>query len=177
MKTRVSPPPVRSNSAQAKLSQPPKKWSYFYLYVILDIFSRYVVGWMVADRENSSLAGRLIQQSCLKHGVQPQILTLHSDRGAPMTSQCTAQLFADLGVTRSLSRPQVSVVIYFTQQTHRYSCQSGVQDRASTVRVYARRAAYSTQGRPVASVGACGMPLFLASASSHQRRGLSSWSR
>ena len=108
MKTRVSPPPVRSNSAQAKLSQPPKKWSYFYLYVILDIFSRYVVGWMVADRENSSLAGRLIQQSCLKHGVQPQILTLHSDRGAPMTSQCTAQLLADLGVTRSLSRPQVS---------------------------------------------------------------------
>ena len=86
----------------------PKKWSYFYLYVILDIFSRYVVGWMVADRENSALAGRLIQQSCLKHGVQPQVLTLHSDRGAPMTSQCTAQLLADLGVTRSLSRPQVS---------------------------------------------------------------------
>ncbi len=86
----------------------PKKWSYFYLYVILDIFSRYAVGWMVADRENSALAGRLIQQSCLKYGVQPQVLTLHSDRGAPMTSQCTAQLLADLGVTRSLSRPQVS---------------------------------------------------------------------
>jgi transposase InsO family protein len=65
-------------------------------------------GWMVADRENSILARRLIQQSCLKHGVQPQVLTLHSDRGAPMTSQCTAQLLADLGVTRSLSRPQVS---------------------------------------------------------------------
>ena len=86
----------------------PKKWSYYYLYVILDIYSRYVVGWMVADRENSALAGRLIQQSCLKHGVQPRVLTLHSDRGAPMTSQCTAQLLADLGVTRSLSRPQVS---------------------------------------------------------------------
>ena len=56
------------------------------------------------DRENSAL----IQQSCLKHGVQPRVLTLHSDRGAPMTSQCTAQLLADLGVTRSLSRPQVS---------------------------------------------------------------------
>jgi len=55
-----------------------------------------------------SLASRLIQQSCLKHGVQPEVLTLHSDRGAPMTSQCTAQLLADLGVTRSLSRPQVS---------------------------------------------------------------------
>ena len=78
------------------------------LYVIMDIYSRYVVGWMVADRENSALAGRLIQQSCLKPGVQPRVLTLHSDRGAPMTSQCTAQLLADLGVTRSLSRPQVS---------------------------------------------------------------------
>ena len=76
--------------------------------MILDIFSRYIVGWMVADRESSALAGRLIQQSCLKHGVQPRLLTLHSDRGAPMTSQCTAQLLADLGVTRSLSRPQVS---------------------------------------------------------------------
>ena len=60
----------------------PKKWSYYYLYVIMDIYSRYVVGWMVADRENSALAGRLIQQSCLKHGVQPRLLTLHSDRGA-----------------------------------------------------------------------------------------------
>ena len=52
----------------------PRKWSYFYLYVIMDIFSRYIVGWMVADRESSALAGRLIQQSCLKHGVQPQVL-------------------------------------------------------------------------------------------------------
>ena len=78
------------------------------VYNYLDIYSRYVVGWMVADRENSALDGRLIQQSCLKHGVQPRVLTLHSDRGAPMTSQCTAQLLADLGVTRSLSRPQVS---------------------------------------------------------------------
>jgi len=86
----------------------PKKWSYFYLYVLLDIFSRYVVGWMVADRENAALAGRLIEQTCHKQGVEPHVLTLHSDRGAPMTSKCTAQLLADLGVTRSLSRPQVS---------------------------------------------------------------------
>ena len=63
---------------------------------------------MVADRENSALAGRLIEETCHKQGVQPQVLTLHSDRGAPMTSKCTAQLLADLGVTRSLSRPQVS---------------------------------------------------------------------
>ena len=86
----------------------PTKWTYFHLYVVLDIFSRYAVGWMVADRENSALAGRLIEDTCHKQGVQPQVLTLHSDRSAPMTSKCTAQLLADLGVTRSLSRPQVS---------------------------------------------------------------------
>ena len=76
--------------------------------MLLDIFSRYVVGWMVADRENSALAARLIEETCHKQGVRPHVLTLHSDRGAPMTSKCTAQLLADLGVTRSLSRPQVS---------------------------------------------------------------------
>ena len=86
----------------------PQRWTYFYLYVLLDIFSRYVVGWMVAERESSALASRLIEQTCLKQGIEPQTLTLHSDRGAPMTSKCTAQLLADLGVTRSLSRPQVS---------------------------------------------------------------------
>ena len=86
----------------------PTKWTYFYLYVVLDIFSRYAVGLMVADRENSALAGRLIEDICHKQGVQPQVVTLHSDRGAPMTSKCTAQLLADPGVTRSLSRPQVS---------------------------------------------------------------------
>ncbi len=86
----------------------PKKWTYYYVYVLLDIFSRYAVGWMVADRENSALAGRLIEETCTKQGVEPEVLTLHSDRGSPMTSKCTAQLLADLGVTRSLSRPQVS---------------------------------------------------------------------
>ena len=86
----------------------PKRWTYFYLYVLLDIFSRYVVGWMVAERENAALAARLIEQSCLKQAIQPQVLTLHSDRGSPMTAKCTAQLLADLGVTRSLGRPQLS---------------------------------------------------------------------
>ena len=57
----------------------PKRWTYFYLYVLLDIFSRYVVGWMVAERENSALAARLIEQTCLKQGIEPQTLTLHSD--------------------------------------------------------------------------------------------------
>ena len=85
----------------------PKKWIYYYLYVIMDLFSRYVVGWMVADKENGSLASRLIEESCSKHFVRPEILTLHSDRGSPMTAKCTAQLLADLGVTQSLSRPRV----------------------------------------------------------------------
>ena len=69
----------------------------------MDIYSRYVVGWMVADRENSALAGRLIQQELPEAWRPAPVLTLHSDRGAG-----TAQLLADLGVTRSLSRPQVS---------------------------------------------------------------------
>ena len=59
----------------------PKRWTYFYLYVLLDIFSRYVVGWMVAERESAALAARLIEQSCLKQAIPPQVLTLHSDRG------------------------------------------------------------------------------------------------
>ena len=58
----------------------PKRWTYFYLYVLLDIFSRYVVGWMVAERENATLAATLIEQTCLKQGIEPQGLTLHSDR-------------------------------------------------------------------------------------------------
>ena len=86
----------------------PEKWQYFYLYVILDIYSRYVTGWMVAERETAGLAGHLVAETCVKHGVRPQGLTLHSDRGSPMTAKCTAQLLADLGVTQSLGRPRVS---------------------------------------------------------------------
>ena len=86
----------------------PQKGQYFYLYVILDIYSRYATGWMVAQRETAGLAGHLVSETCLKHGVQPQVLTLHSDRGSPMTAKCTAQLLADLGITQSLGRPRVS---------------------------------------------------------------------
>ena len=86
----------------------PEKWRYFYLYVILDIYSRYVTGWMVAERETAGLAGHLVGETCLRHGVRPRVLTLHSDRGSPMTAKCTAQLLADLGVTQSLGRPRVS---------------------------------------------------------------------
>ncbi len=86
----------------------PVKWTYFHLYVILDIFSRYVTGWMVAPRESAALAQRLIAETCAKQGVVPGQLFLHADRGTSMTSKPVALLRADLGVTRSHSRPHVS---------------------------------------------------------------------
>lgn len=86
----------------------PKTWTTYSLYVLLDIFSRYVVGWLIADRESTALAKRLIEQSCETQQIKPQQLTLHSDRGSPMTSHGTAQLLARLSVTRSLNRPQTS---------------------------------------------------------------------
>jgi putative transposase len=86
----------------------PVTWSYFYLYVILDIYSRYVVGWMIADREAASLAKTLIRDSCDKQHIQPQQLTLHADRGASMKSKAVAHLLADLGVTKTHSRPRTS---------------------------------------------------------------------
>ncbi len=86
----------------------PEKWSYFYLYVIMDVYSRYVVGWMVAQRESSSLATRLITESCEKQSIDKDQLTLHADRGPSMKSKLVAQLLADMGVTKSHSRPHVS---------------------------------------------------------------------
>lgn len=86
----------------------PVKWNYFYLYVIMDIFSRYVVGWMVAQCELSALAKRLIQDSCEKQDIEPDHLTIHSDRGPSMTSKPVALLLSDLGVTKSHNRPYVS---------------------------------------------------------------------
>lgn len=86
----------------------PAKWTYFYLYVILDLFSRYVTGWMVAMRESAELAKRLIEESCKKQRIQPGQLTLHADRGTSMTSKPVAFLLADLGVTKTHSRPHVS---------------------------------------------------------------------
>lgn len=86
----------------------PAKWTYFYLYVILDVFSRYVTGWMVAMRESAELAKRLIEESCKKQGIQPGQLTLHADRGTSMSSKPVAFLLADLGVTKTHSRPHVS---------------------------------------------------------------------
>jgi putative transposase len=86
----------------------PAKWTFYHLYVIIDIFSRYVVGWMVASRESEQLAEVLIRQTCAKQGVQRGQLTIHADRGSSMTSKTVAQLLADLGVDQSHSRPHVS---------------------------------------------------------------------
>lgn len=86
----------------------PVKWTYFYLYVVLDVFSRYVVGWMVADGESAALASRLLTETCDKQDIEPDQLTVHADRGTAMKSKLLAQKLADLGVTRSFSRPQVS---------------------------------------------------------------------
>lgn len=86
----------------------PSKWTYLYLYVILDVFSRYVVGWMVHVQEAAYLAEDLITETCRRQNIQPGQLTLHADRGQAMTSKTLAMLLADLGVTKTHSRPYVS---------------------------------------------------------------------
>lgn len=84
------------------------KWTYFYLYVIMDIFSRYVVGWMVAYSEQTALAKRLIKQTCIKQNIQQDQLTIHADRGSSMKSKGIAELLVDLGIMKTHSRPHVS---------------------------------------------------------------------
>jgi len=86
----------------------PAKWTYYHLYVILDIYSRYVVGWMAATRESAVLAEKLIADTCAKQAIGRGQLTIHADRGSSMTSKPVAFLLADLGVTQSHSRPHVS---------------------------------------------------------------------
>jgi len=103
----------------------PEKWVYFYLYVLMDIFSRYVVGWLIADKESASLAKELISESCEKQKIEPHQLTIHSDRGGPMKAQSVAQLYASLGVLPSLSRPSVSNDNPFSEsqfKTAKYHC-------------------------------------------------------
>jgi putative transposase len=86
----------------------PAKWTYYYLYVIIDIFSRYVPGWMLAHAENAELAEALLADTVAKQNIQRGQLTIHADRGSPMTAKPVAFLLADLGVTKSHSRPHVS---------------------------------------------------------------------
>ena len=86
----------------------PVKWSHYHLYVILDIFSRYVVGWMIAQREAAELAEQLIADTAVKQHIAPGTLTLHADRGTSMRSKPVAALLVDLDITRTHSRPHVS---------------------------------------------------------------------
>lgn len=113
----------------------PVKWTYYYLYVILDIFSRYVVGWLLAKQESAALAKELVKQTCIKQGIQTDQLILHADRGSPMTAKSLAMLLADLGVTKSHSRPHVSddnpyseaqfkTMKYRPDYPHRFGCQA-----------------------------------------------------
>jgi len=86
----------------------PTTWEYFFFYTVMDLFSRYVVGWMLADRESKDLASDLLAQSCEKQGIQHGQLTIHSDNGPSMTSHSVSQLLTKLGVIKSHSRPYVS---------------------------------------------------------------------
>lgn len=86
----------------------PAKWTYFYLYVLLDVYSRYVVGWLVADGESAVLADRLMSDAYDRHGIKAGQLTIHADRGPSMKSDHVAMLLANLGVTKTHSRPHVS---------------------------------------------------------------------
>ena len=86
----------------------PAKWTWFYLYVILDVFSRYIVAWTVQYRENAQLAKALIEQATEQQQIAPNVLTLHADRGAPQRAKPVAFLLADLGITKTHSRPYTS---------------------------------------------------------------------
>jgi len=86
----------------------PAKWTCFHLYVILDIFSRHVVGWLLAERESAELAEQLIADTVGRHAIEPGMLTLHADRGASMRSKPVAALLVDLDIAKSHSRPHVS---------------------------------------------------------------------
>ena len=86
----------------------PQKWTYFYLYVVIDVFSRYVVGWMVAEKESAALAKRFLAETVGKEMDDASDLTVHADRGTSMRSKLVAQLLADLGITKTHSRPYTS---------------------------------------------------------------------
>ena len=86
----------------------PAKWTHFALYTVLDIFSRFIVGWMIAERESAELAKQLIATAAANQGIQPEQLTLHADNGKPMKAKSLALLLSDLGIDKSHSRPYVS---------------------------------------------------------------------
>lgn len=110
------------------------KWTFYYLYVILDVFSRYVVGWMLAYRETAALAERLIEHACRSQHIQPGQLTIHADRGSSMKSKTVALLLADLGVVRTHSRPHVADDNPFSEAHFRtLKYQPGFPDRFGSI--------------------------------------------
>jgi putative transposase len=120
----------------------PRKWNYFHLYMVIDIFSRCVVGWAVYKRESAKLARNLFEETCEKHGVEKDQLTVHADRGSSMRSKTIAELFTDLGVIKSHSRPYTSsdnpfsesqfrTMKYRPEYPKRFSC---IQDARAFVR-------------------------------------------
>ena len=127
----------------------PEKWTYYYLYVVLDVFSRYVVAWMLAHRESGELATRLFDQAAEHHHIEPGQLTVHSsDRGSAPTAKTLAQLYADLGMERSLSRPHVSDDNPFSEaqfKTMKYAPGLIRRDSAATS-THARGAGTSSSG-------------------------------
>jgi len=122
----------------------PRKWTYFYLYVIIDIFSRRIVGWHIADTESASLFKPLFQDAATKHGICPGELTLHANRGPSMKAKATALMLADLGVTKSHSRPYTSNDNPFSEshfKTLKYQpqfpkCFGCIQDAKAFCRVF-----------------------------------------
>jgi putative transposase len=125
----------------------PAKWTYYYLYVVLDIYSRYVTGWLLAERESAALAEQLLAETIRKEGIAADQLTIHADRGASMASKPVALLLADLGVTKSHSRPHVSN----DNPTRRRSSR-----RSSTARTSQIASARSRRHRPSAACSSAG---------------------
>lgn len=124
----------------------PGRSVYYYLYMIIDVYSRYIVGWMVMECERAELAEQLIAQTCQQQGISRDQLTLHADRGSSMTSRSVAQLLADLGVQKTHSRPHVSndnpyseaqfkTLKYRPDYPDRFGC---IEDARSWVRAFVR---------------------------------------
>jgi len=135
----------------------PHKWTYYYLYIVIDIYSRYVVGWMVADRESSELAKLLLETTIREQGADATKLTIHSDRGSSMTSKPVAFLLADLGVTKSHSRPHVS-----NDNPHIESLNKTVKYQP----IFPPRSPTSRKPEPIASTSLPGIITIIATAAS-----------
>jgi putative transposase len=125
----------------------PAKWTCYYLYVLLDVFSRYVVRWTIQYRESAQVAQQLIAQAIAQQDVRPDQLTIHVDRGSSMTSKPVAFLLADLGVTKTHSRPYTSTDNPYSEAQFKTLKYSGSQVHAP-VRTYGPSADSFRPDRP-----------------------------